>query len=780
MEESEDIVSRVTNRIHTEEVAKGSVERRKLENVPRKDSLRSKVSRQPEIERKVLEGFDKIVKTSKNVNETSQPRSVYATDAVKALQESGAENVRYFANSIAYTLNETEYKIKFLNSSTSSAKYVDSVSLDEAMMKCKNDRKAKQVQMEEKEPLEELSKKTLGSYAKKAQADIVKGGVTAGVVASKKKTLTDKEDGTTKILKKGMRRMAGQQKAIEKLSENNEHQEISTEELMDMLRDIESTQGVNESEQLDELSKGLLKKAASVAQGKANWAHGVANSSRIGDDEKEQHANYRDTKTLQAKKFASASGEKGDIRTTSYAGGIKPDHPGYGDKNNPANKSRYSPDKYSGQKLKMSPRPDSRPAHVFPFNESEQLDELSVDTLRSYIDKASPQALGYGFMPTTPEESDAAWKRSKFVLKAHRDIEDRTNPIMDPQIHDLSSMSDGEAYDHTQYTDDVKDGDILKLNGNRLAIMYSAWPTMHTGDSDIMHHLSDGGEWSRVKKGRYAASDARARDIAQTHFGEEYDVIEVSRASVIEEAKKPVDDSDDESKETDLNIVTQLRKAADTGLRPTDLKFADGSNLSISRSKARVLLSKIMGMKPADRMKALDSMGKSADGVKGMLGESKWDTSFKSDQKKNDGKFKGLDDNSEGRARTQAARTRPASRDELVDDPDFHVRRSVAIHGTDKHLDKLVNDKNKHVLIAVAERGNKKHLDKLVDHDEDDVRRAVARAGGPEHLDALKKDKDTRTRTIVARRIDKSKLKDMKDDPSSNVQSIINHRLGKK
>lgn len=890
MDDQEDFVSRVSSRIHNEEVAKGSVERRKLENVPRKDAVRTKQSRQPEIERKVLEGFDRLVKASKNTDDIGKPMSIYATEAVKTLQESGAENVRYFGNSISYVLNETEYKIKFLNSSTNSAKYVSSADLDEAAKMCAKCRKmqseeveqideissekaiaykdkasdargqrklstskldkryasaklahekvnkmegrksaakvaatneeveqidelskdtlgsyaekalkdrnekhrivkdgvrnkwdqrtkglnraaikySKKMQSEEVEQIDELdygkgssskgsptgdnsilkrylhktendpsrksgrelamrkmwpdappgptfkppkvaatneeveqidelSKQTLGSYAKKAQADIVKSGVAAGMVASNKKSITRDEDETNKSINKGKRRMIGQQKAISKLSENND---LSIEELQAMLDEINS---VHEAKKHDPVGK---------------------EDADVNNDGKVD-------------------------KVDSYL------------KNRRAAISRNMKE------------------------ETENIQELSTDTLRRYMDAVSAGKLadGYGYRPGDDVAANhKAWQRMKGMNRASEIVHDRETPIMDPQVHDFTDYSDGEVYDATQYTDGIKDGDILKMSGGRIGIMYKAWPTMHTGSSDELHTLKDGSNWGMVNRGRYAASDARARDLAQTHFGEEYSTYEVNHALVIDEGRKPADSQDDDSDEANLNIVNQLRKAADSGLRPTNLRFADGTTMSINRSKARVLLSKVMSLKPAERMNALNSMGKSASGIKGMLGEA-IEVSPESDDdlaKKKMKIHRMMADSSDRRDRAVAAGRVPEARDKLINDPDPIVRRNVAIHGTKEQLDKLVNDPEKRVLIAVASRGHQDHLDKLVNHKNPDVRLAVARSKSQKHLEMLASDPDSRVRTMVARHIDISKLPNMKEDPSTNAQSIIHHRMGNK
>ena len=53
-------------------------------------------------------------------------------------------------------------------------------------------------------------------------------------------------------------------------------------------------------------------------------------------------------------------------------------------------------------------------------------------------------------------------------------------------VHDLTSYSMEEAYDFTQYSDTVKDGDVL-IVPDGFAIMYKAWPTMALGDSSVFH-----------------------------------------------------------------------------------------------------------------------------------------------------------------------------------------------------------------------------------------------------------------------------------------------------
>jgi len=128
-----------------------------------------------------------------------------------------------------------------------------------------------------------------------------------------------------------------------------------------------------------------------------------------------------------------------------------------------------------------------------------QLNELSPQLLSRYVDKAKPQALGYGYKPTNEKEYNKADKRFKGIYKAQNKIHDNT-PVENPKIHDLSHMSHDEVYNHSQTSDDIHDGDVFKVKGGH-ALMYKAWPTMINGKSDTLHSLKAGASFPpRYKK----------------------------------------------------------------------------------------------------------------------------------------------------------------------------------------------------------------------------------------------------------------------------------------
>jgi hypothetical protein len=159
--------------------------------------------------------------------------------------------------------------------------------------------------------------------------------------------------------------------------------------------------------------------------------------------------------------------------------------------------------------------------------ESKDIQELSVKTLKSYVKKASPHAMGYGWKgdKNTPQkDADKAFSRSTNVSKAHQEIEDKENPVTNPKIHDLSDMDyDGSVYDYTQTHDEIRDGDVIKMKGGRAAVMYKAWPTMAKGDSKQLHNLSKGMTFDKLSRGRYKKS----YEVAQT-VKEDTDIQELS------------------------------------------------------------------------------------------------------------------------------------------------------------------------------------------------------------------------------------------------------------
>ena len=58
-------------------------------------------------------------------------------------------------------------------------------------------------------------------------------------------------------------------------------------------------------------------------------------------------------------------------------------------------------------------------------------------------------------------------------------------------VHDLTSLSMGDAYDETQINRHIESGDVLIVSDG-FAIMVKAWPTMVDDHSFMFHRLTDG------------------------------------------------------------------------------------------------------------------------------------------------------------------------------------------------------------------------------------------------------------------------------------------------
>ena len=93
------------------------------------------------------------------------------------------------------------------------------------------------------------------------------------------------------------------------------------------------------------------------------------------------------------------------------------------------------------------------------------------------------------------------------------------------KVHDLSDWDDSTVYDITQSREDIKSGDILKLDNNRWAIMVDFYPVMVVGDSNSLHKLDTAGghTFSNIEGGRFAGAAFRAQAMANKNSINEND-----------------------------------------------------------------------------------------------------------------------------------------------------------------------------------------------------------------------------------------------------------------
>ena len=72
----------------------------------------------------------------------------------------------------------------------------------------------------------------------------------------------------------------------------------------------------------------------------------------------------------------------------------------------------------------------------------------------------------------------------------------------------------GEAYDHSQCSDEVKDGAVL-VTPDSTAILCGAWPVVVCGKCEHFHALSEGMTWDRFESGKYLNSVYEAQRFAR-------------------------------------------------------------------------------------------------------------------------------------------------------------------------------------------------------------------------------------------------------------------------
>lgn len=145
--------------------------------------------------------------------------------------------------------------------------------------------------------------------------------------------------------------------------------------------------------------------------------------------------------------------------------------------------------------------------------EVESIDEISHATRSSWVSATWKKHLGHvddkpgTVKPEMPKARQKVFNKAMDKVNKHhmQDYEDKQRAkraAHTPQVHDLRHMSHGEVYDHTQTSDKIKDGDVLRVKGGTAA-MIGAHPAMVHGKSDVLHHFSKGSSIHNIDDGTY-------------------------------------------------------------------------------------------------------------------------------------------------------------------------------------------------------------------------------------------------------------------------------------
>jgi hypothetical protein len=283
---------------------------------------------------------------------------------------------------------------------------------------------------EEVEQIDELSKKTLGSYVKKAAGDAVTKAYRAGDVR-------DKDSG--KNYMKALGRQIGISTATSKLAkEEVELDEVSQE----TLRNYHAKAGLDLRKKREKLDKGTLtSKDYKQGQNRVTGLNRAANKmEEVELDEARKSDSYQFTH-----KPGDAESEKrlADLKKSVKGTGKRVVLQGRLGKDNP-NAHKYSKDapsakykdgkrvnsdvsgKSGGHSHQRIQKADAahHDVYVYDRNESVELDELKKSTLGSYIKKANVDAMKHAQKsgeynnPDQPKHFSKAMDRMRGVKKA--------------------------------------------------------------------------------------------------------------------------------------------------------------------------------------------------------------------------------------------------------------------------------------------------------------------------------------------------------------------------
>lgn len=145
--------------------------------------------------------------------------------------------------------------------------------------------------------------------------------------------------------------------------------------------------------------------------------------------------------------------------------------------------------------------------------EVEQIDEVSHELRQSWVSQTWKKHLRHvddkpGVQkPEMPEARKKIFnvamdKAGKESSARYEKRQQEKRLARTPVVHDLTNMSHGEVYDHTQTSSKIHDGDVLKVKGG-VAAMVGAWPAMVHGTSKVLHSFNPGSDIHKIDNGSY-------------------------------------------------------------------------------------------------------------------------------------------------------------------------------------------------------------------------------------------------------------------------------------
>lgn len=231
--------------------------------------------------------------------------------------------------------------------------------------------------------------------------------------------------------------------------------------------------------------------------------------------------------------------------------------------------------------------------------ELENLVELSKATLASYVDGASLSVHNNAYRAGRTEGQGKGYDTKKLMksFKRQSGISKAVKKLATEETLD-------EKTDPLQYYG--PNWSSRQANVSELHVLHKG---KHVGTVKYTGRV--GADWSGVHLPTKKRRSDWSIDTVINHIVRQHSK-SVNEESLEEARGRPRKDAnEDGASEADQNIMHQVRKAADSGLKPYHVSYEDGSKHPLPRSQAKRIMSKFMGLKPSEKIEMQNHIAKS-------------------------------------------------------------------------------------------------------------------------------------------------------------------------
>lgn len=219
--------------------------------------------------------------------------------------------------------------------------------------------------------------------------------------------------------------------------------------------------------------------------------------------------------------------------------------------------------------------------------EVENLDELSKKTLGSYVKKAAGSLGDAAF-----EDGESPYKTKEYAEKYHtypknarkvslkreKGIGTAVKKLTKEEVENLDELSKATLGSYVKKAND---------DSNTHSRFYGRWREKEDGVKVDKRVKGIGTAIKKLTKEDVDLEEARGRP------------------------RKNPNPEGEEGSEANQNIINQIRKAADSGLKPVHVRYENGESHPVTRSQARAVMNKFMKLKPTEKLEMQNHIAKS-------------------------------------------------------------------------------------------------------------------------------------------------------------------------